>query len=144
VLRYIEKTAGLQGSDPWDITFNYLGQLDTAVASGQWLSLAEESGGSGVSEEQISASKLSVDSYIFGEELVLGWNYSTRHFNKETITKLAGEYINQLKRLITHCLEHVESGAVYTPADYGLSAEVTFQELDRFLDDDDENIISFD
>ena len=34
ILKYINKAASLQGTDPWDIIFNYLGQLDTAVTSG--------------------------------------------------------------------------------------------------------------
>jgi len=70
VLKYINKEAGLQGTDPWDIVFNYLGQLDTAVA-GQWLSVAGEPAGSGVDENQLAGSKLSVDGSIFGGELML-------------------------------------------------------------------------
>ena len=56
VLKYINKAAGLQGTDPWDIIFNYLGQLDTAVAAGNWLSRAMEDTGSGSAAEQAAPS----------------------------------------------------------------------------------------
>jgi len=45
VLKYIERAPALQGRDPWDIIFNYLGQLDTAVGSGRWLAAAGEGSG---------------------------------------------------------------------------------------------------
>jgi len=132
VLKYINKTEELQGRDPWDLVFNYLGQLDTAVGSGGWLSGAGESMGAAASEAQASSSRLSVNSAVSGGELVLRWSYSSRHYEKETIYKLAGDYIAQLEWLISHCLEQEEP--VYTPSDYGLGAEVAWQELDGFLE----------
>ena len=81
VLKHIEKVKELQGGDPWDVLFNYLGQLDTAVTSGRWLSLAGEAGGKGISGEQAAMSKLAVNSYITGGELVVDWDYSNRHYN---------------------------------------------------------------
>jgi amino acid adenylation domain-containing protein/non-ribosomal peptide synthase protein (TIGR01720 family) len=145
VLKYINKEEKLQGRDPWDLVFNYMGQLDTAAEKGSWLSVAEEPSGSGVSEEQVSVSILSVNSHIFEAELVLNWSYSSRHYNQDTISKIAGEYINQLLRLIAHCEEQLKSGVIYTPADYGLGAEISFEELDRFLEEPymDDDIMSF-
>jgi non-ribosomal peptide synthase protein (TIGR01720 family) len=85
-----------------------------------------------------------VNSSVLGGELVLDWSYSSKHYNRETIIKLAKDYIDQLQRLIAHCLEQGGSGSVHTPGDYGLSAEITYQELDSFLDDDNnDSIISF-
>ena len=133
VLKYINRAEGLQGNDPWDVIFNYLGQLDTAVTSGSWLAGADEPGGKGASREQAPASRLSVNSRISGGELVLNWSYSSRHYSKETIAKVAGDYINRLQQLTSHCLQQGEAGAVYTPSDYGLGTEITCQELDRFL-----------
>jgi amino acid adenylation domain-containing protein/non-ribosomal peptide synthase protein (TIGR01720 family) len=134
VLKYLGKSEELQGRDPWDLVFNYLGQLDTAIGSGRWLNAGTEPVGSEISEEQLSASKLSVNSYMFGGELILRWSYSSKHYNQETISKLAGEYILHLTRFINHCMEQGESGTVYTPSDYGLGAEITYQELDRFIE----------
>jgi amino acid adenylation domain-containing protein len=73
-----------------------------------------------------------VNSHISGGELVLNWSYSSKHYNKETIAKVADDYKKQLQQLIAHCVE--QTGSVSTPSDYGLSAEVTYQELDRFLE----------
>ena len=134
VLKYINKAGELQGEDPWDIIFNYLGQLDTAIGSGNWISVAEESSGSGASESLVAASKLSVNSHVFGGELELTWSYSTRHYNLETVSKLALDYVAQLTHLITYCLEQGESGPIFTPSDYRLNAEITHQELDNFLE----------
>jgi amino acid adenylation domain-containing protein/non-ribosomal peptide synthase protein (TIGR01720 family) len=134
VLKYINKAEGLQGRDPWDIIFNYLGQLDTAVASSKWIKTAAESKASGTSEHQAAASKLSVNSSVSGGELILRWSYSSLHYNEGTISKLAENYIGQLQRLIGHCLEQGESGLIYTPSDYGLGSEITYQQLDRFLE----------
>ena len=133
VLKYIDKVKELQGKDPWDILFNYLGQLDTAVSSGRWLSAAGEAGGKGISDEQAAMSKLSVNSYITGGELVVDWGYSSRHYDQDTIVKLAEDYINHLTKLIAHCIAQGKTGAVPTPSDYGLGAEISYQELDSFL-----------
>ena len=144
VLKYLEKVKELQGKDPWDVLFNYLGQLDTAVSSGRWLSAAGEAGGKGISDEQAVLSKLSVNSYITGGELVVDWGYSSRHYDQETVIKLAEDYINHLTKLIAHCIAQGKTGAVPTPSDYGLGAEISYQELDSFLEEDnDYDIISF-
>ena len=133
VLKYLEKVKELQGNDPWDVLFNYLGQLDTAVSSGRWLSASGEAGGKGISDEQAAMSKLSVNSYITGGELVVDWGFSSMHYYQETIVKLAEDYINQLTKLIAHCIAQGKTGAVPTPSDYGLGAEISYQELDSFL-----------
>ena len=134
VLKYINKAKELQGRDPWDLVFNYLGQLDKAVSSGAWISVAGESMGSGISGDQLSTSRLSLNSHIFGGELVLRWSYSSRHYSQDTISEIAGKYVTHLQDLIGHCQERVESGAVYTPSDYGLGAEITYTELDSFME----------
>src|SRR6185437_15334604 len=46
---------------------------------------------------------------------------------------LAADYINQLNTLIAWCGEKEEPKLIYTPSDYGLGAEITYYELDRFL-----------
>ena len=132
-LKYLEKVKELQGADPWDVLFNYLGQLDTAVSSGRWLSQSGESGGRGISGEQAAMSKLAVNNYITGGELIVDWDYSNKHYNPGTIINLAEDYISQLTKLIAHCITQGESGKAYTPSDYGLTADITYQELDDFL-----------
>ena len=138
ILKYLEKAAGLQGPDPWDIIFNYLGQLDTTVESGKWLSMAAAKKESNVAEKQCCRrinQAVPLNGHVVDGELVLRWNYSSRYYNVKTISKIAGDYINQLQILIAHCQEQGQSESVYTPFDYGLSAEITYRELDHFFEE---------
>jgi non-ribosomal peptide synthase protein (TIGR01720 family) len=143
VLKYINKDILFQGQQPWDLVFNYLGQLNNAV-NGKWLTQAYEPKGSGVSDENAISEKLSVTSWIQSGELTIRWSYSEKHYTLETISNLGSSYVSNLELLITHCLEIQKAGGmIFTPSDYGLASEITYNELDRFLNDDDENILSF-
>jgi amino acid adenylation domain-containing protein/non-ribosomal peptide synthase protein (TIGR01720 family) len=144
VLRYINKVDALQGSDPWDVMFNYLGQFDQAVNSGDWFSYANEDSGESVNKTQFSPVKITINSYIIAGELIINWSFSNKHYIETTINDLSLKYITCLSQLIDHCLEQAKSKIIFTPADYGLGAEINYQELDRFLDDNDtDNIMSF-
>ncbi len=144
VLKYINKEEALQGAEPWDIVFNYLGQLDNVVSSGNWLSGARESRGAGRSKDTEIREKLSVNGSIQGGELILGWSYSNLHYEKETIEELVEKFKSTLESLISHCVSQQKTGTVYTPSDYGLGSEVSYEELDQYLKvDDKDNIMSF-
>ncbi|MGF7083050.1 condensation domain-containing protein, partial [Mucilaginibacter sp. UYCu711] len=144
VLKYINKESSLQGKTSWDIVFNYLGQLDTSIDAGKWLRGAEERAGAGRSELQAVSELISIDSHIRSGELVINWSYSSKHYREDTISKVAGDYIAGLEKLIGHCLEHGKSGSVFTPSDYGLGGDISPAELDQFMEEDNnDNIISF-
>ena len=113
--------------------FNYLGSWIQHY-SGQLAASCGRTGWDRLSEEQESACQAIGKQLHFGGELVLNWSYSAKHYNLETISKVAEEYISQLQALISHCLKQEQTGEVYTPSDYGLGAEVTYQELDKFLE----------
>ena len=137
VLRYINKEERLPGKH-WDIVFNYLGQLDNVVSSGKWLSGAgaDESKGSSSSDDIRADYHLSVNSMVQAGELILNWGYSVKHYKKSTIENLTRRYKSILESLISHCIElEKKQGVVYTPSDYGLGAEISYSELDRFLDE---------
>jgi amino acid adenylation domain-containing protein/non-ribosomal peptide synthase protein (TIGR01720 family) len=134
VLKYINKEETLQGAEPWDIIFNYLGQFDNVVRESRWLSGAGESQGAGRSAEQAVSEKLAVNGMIQAGELVLNWSYSTKHYEQATIQGIAEDYILKLERLIAHCIAQ-SAETVYTPSDYGLAPEVSYSELDGFLDE---------
>ncbi len=135
VLKYINEEEVLQKKDPWDILFNYLGQVDNVIRESKWFSGTGESAGSGRSEELIVTEKLSINSIIKGGELILNWTYSPKHYEEVTIQKLATAFINNLEWLISHCLEQQKLGVVYTPSDYGLGDEISYEELDQFLNE---------
>jgi amino acid adenylation domain-containing protein/non-ribosomal peptide synthase protein (TIGR01720 family) len=144
VLKYINKADALQGSDPWDVMFNYLGQFDQAVNSGNWFNYAHEDSGESVNKTQFSPVTITINSYIIAGELIINLSFSNKHYIETTINDLSLKYITCLSQLIDHCLEQAKSKTIFTPTDYGLGAEINYQELDRFLDDNDtDNIMSF-
>jgi non-ribosomal peptide synthase protein (TIGR01720 family) len=133
VLKYINKEPSLQGKDPWDILFNYLGQLDNVSNENAVLKVATGSTGTSVSEEQPVTEKLALNCHVQDGELVLKWSFSKKHLEEETIRNIAADYASNLALLIDHCLTQEKSGTVYTPSDYGLGAEIRYKELDGFL-----------
>jgi hypothetical protein len=75
---------------------------------------------------------------------VLNWSFSSRHFYEETIRKVAADYLVNLEALIAHCVEQGKLGSIHTPSDYGLGLDVSYDELDAFMEEDNsDNIISF-
>ncbi|WP_344810203.1 hypothetical protein, partial [Chitinophaga oryziterrae] len=127
---------GLQqtGVTEWDLLFNYLGQLDSS--SGKSLLMpADEPSGSGVASGNRQSVKINVNSMVQGGELFVHWNYSKRHYEDSTIAQLSSNYITALTALITHCVS--QTGAVFTPSDYGLGKEISYEELDSFLNEND-------
>ncbi|MGI8634025.1 MAG: condensation domain-containing protein, partial [Segetibacter sp.] len=88
VLKYINKEEALQNTEPWEIVFNYLGQLDNIVRESKWFAGAGESTGAGMSEELLTE-KLSVNSVVRAGQLIVNWSYSKNHYNDETIANLA-------------------------------------------------------
>jgi len=118
--------------------FNYLGQLDNVVSSSEWFTGPGESTGDGISKSYKGGEKLSVHSMVQGGELVLSWGYSTLHYKQGTIKELAETYVFNLEELIRHCLEQSKIGPVYTPSDYGLGEEISYEELDAFLAKDND------
>jgi len=151
VLRYMGREAGSGERDGWmeqegwDITFNYLGQLDNIVNRSEWLRGVGGSAGDNVSEGYRVREKLLINGAVQGGELVLHWRYSRKHYEEETMRALGESYRRNLEELIGHCVEQGRIGEVYTPSDYGLGREISNRELDRFLNEGSEmdNIIEF-
>ncbi|MES2732925.1 MAG: amino acid adenylation domain-containing protein [Bacteroidota bacterium] len=134
-LRYLhpkeEVRASLSGDQSWGIVFNYLGQLDNAVSASQWLSLASESTGISVGEGNAFGCQLEINSSIVGGQLEISWNYAATQYESATIAKLAEQYLVNLGALISHCQS--QPITQHTPSDYGLGNQVSYQELDAFL-----------
>src|SRR6185437_15107026 len=114
----------LEGRQPWDIVFNYLGQLDNVVKEGGVLVGAEESSGRVIGAEYVMAEPLSVNGMVSGGELICRWSYSGRHYEAETVRRLSERYMQLLAELIDHCAEQEKKGEVYTPSDFGLGGAV--------------------
>jgi non-ribosomal peptide synthase protein (TIGR01720 family) len=139
VLRYFNKEDTLQNIESWDVVFNYLGQLDNVARGSQWIKVADEGAGASRSEDLVIDEKITVDGSVQSGELILNWNYSSKHFNEETIKAVASDYVANLIALIAHCVEQEKLvGSISTPSDYGLGSEIRFRELDKFLNETQE------
>ncbi|WP_212004915.1 non-ribosomal peptide synthase/polyketide synthase [Chitinophaga sp. HK235] len=132
VLKYLHKVPALQGNDPWDIVFNYLGQSDNLKDEAGFFSGASESSGEDIAAGYPLHEKLSITGLVKEGKLFLDWSYSRKHINENSIAQLAASYASHLERLIVHCASLPEP--VFTPADYGLGAVISNEELDNFLD----------
>ncbi|WP_212004501.1 non-ribosomal peptide synthetase [Chitinophaga sp. HK235] len=146
LLRYVRREPALQGMLPWNILFNYLGQFDNMNSEEGLLSAAEEYTGKEVGGNFPVRDLISINSMIQDGVLSCHWSYSSRHFEDATVQSLGAVYISHLQELINHCVKQGKQGQVFTPADYGLSGEVTFEKMDRFLnseEDQSEDILSF-
>ncbi|MGN7825082.1 amino acid adenylation domain-containing protein, partial [Chitinophaga sp. 22536] len=123
VLRYLDQLPSLQHDAQWDILFNYLGQLDNEVIFG-----------ASAGDELVVKEKLTLNSVVMEGVLQMQWQYSSRHYKEDSVIAIAEIFLSKLSGLIAHCVEQAAAAPVFTPADYGLEAVMTNEELDRFLD----------
>ncbi len=141
VLKYVLGESGLVDDAPFEIMFNYLGQSDTIINRSNFFSRASEPIGVNVNEELHVSAKVTINCIIKDEDLVFSYRYSNKHFQQNTIEGLAAAITEKLKMLIDHCVNIKPSRKGATPSDYGLGADVSYSELDKFLQDGSENDI---
>ena len=121
VLRYLRDgtAGGLERMPEAEISFNYLGQLDQAVQDSSAFRMAPERGGRGRSPRALRGHLLDVSAFIAHGRLAVSWSFSDRTHRRETIEEIAEQYIEELRRLISHCLS--QEGDTYTPSDFPLA-----------------------
>ncbi|HEY0737737.1 MAG TPA: amino acid adenylation domain-containing protein, partial [Herpetosiphonaceae bacterium] len=123
VLRYLAPDAiraQLANLPAAEVAFNYLGQLDQAVASESWLMPSGEDSGPAVSPRGRRRHLLEVSGFVVGGQLHLNWAYSTALHHRPTIERLVTAYQMAIQTLIAHCLAPDAGG--YTPSDFPLAA----------------------
>ena len=130
VLRYLADDACRQSmaalpSAP--ITFNYLGQFDQSFGADALFHPLDESAGLAHDPDAPLPNELSVDSQVYGGELVLRWTFSRERFDPHTIRELADAYLAELQSLTRHCIQDDAGGL--TPSDFPL-ARLTQSQLD--------------
>jgi amino acid adenylation domain-containing protein/non-ribosomal peptide synthase protein (TIGR01720 family)/FkbM family methyltransferase len=113
-----------------EVSFNYLGQLDAALAQAALLSPAPESRGSTLSPRAVRRYLLDLNARVVGGELRVDWTYSENVHDEVTVERLAQGFLRALEGLISHCLSP-EAGGL-TPADFPQLA-MTQGNLDRLL-----------
>ncbi|HEX6288077.1 MAG TPA: non-ribosomal peptide synthase/polyketide synthase, partial [Herpetosiphonaceae bacterium] len=113
-----------------EVAFNYLGQLDQAIAADGWLALAAEDAGPVVSPLARRRHLLEVSGFVAGGQLHLSWAYSSARHRRATIERLVTAYQAALQALIAHCQAPDVGG--YTPSDFPL-ARLDQAALDRIV-----------
>ncbi len=102
-----------------EVLFNYLGQLDQAVAAGAPFHLAPESPGPARSPRAERRHPIEVAASVLGGRLRLELTYSADRHRPATIERLAERVGALLRELIDHC-RTPEAGGV-TPSDFPLA-----------------------
>jgi amino acid adenylation domain-containing protein/non-ribosomal peptide synthase protein (TIGR01720 family) len=123
VLRYLADAtsrAAMQALPTAPITFNYLGQFDQSFGDDALFRPLEESAGAAHDPHAPLPNELSIDSQVYGGELVLRWTFSAERYQPRAISELAEAYIEQLQALIAHCLADGSGGL--TPSDFPLAS----------------------
>ncbi|WP_085725029.1 non-ribosomal peptide synthetase [Pseudomonas sp. R37(2017)] len=130
VLRYLADDLSRQGMAELPvapITFNYLGQFDQSFAADALFHPLDEAIGAAHDANAPLPNELSVDSQVYGGELVMRWTFSAERYDAQTIDDLAGAYMGELQSLIEHCLRDDAGGL--TPSDFPL-AQLSQTQLD--------------
>ena len=130
VLRYLadavckQQMAALPSAE---ITFNYLGQFDQSFGADALFHPLDEPAGQAHDPDAPLPNALSVDSQVYGGQLLLRWTFSRERYDARTIGALAEAYLAELHSLIEHCLSDQAGGL--TPSDFPL-ARLTQAQLD--------------
>ncbi|SEC97784.1 non-ribosomal peptide synthetase [Pseudomonas marginalis] len=109
------------------VTFNYLGQFDQSFGADALFHPLDESAGLAHDPDAPLPNELSVDSQVYGGELVLRWTFSRERHDPQAIQDLAQAYLAELQALVAHCLEDNAGGL--TPSDFPL-AHLSQSQLD--------------
>ena len=131
VLRYLSRNRQLQSLPQAQISFNYLGQLDTVRSSSMLLGFAKESTGLNHCPQGQRSHLLEIDSFVVDGKLQLNWTYSSNFHRRHTIERLAQMLIKTLSTLIDRSVD-VEVGSYYTPSDFP-EAGLNQTELEELL-----------
>ncbi|KAB8321062.1 non-ribosomal peptide synthetase [Tolypothrix campylonemoides VB511288] len=108
LLRYLsgdaEITSTLQALPQAEVSFNYLGQLDSGMQENSFFKLAPESVGSQQSKLGSRSHLLDINGLVVESQLQLDWTYSENFHKRATIESLAQDFAASLRSLIAHCL----------------------------------------
>jgi amino acid adenylation domain-containing protein/non-ribosomal peptide synthase protein (TIGR01720 family) len=130
VLRYLSSNADIRSVmsrlPQAEVSFNYLGRMDDYLPPAL-LEEADEVIGPTCSPRSVRRHLLEINSYVRGGRLHVEWTYNRCIHRRETIEKLAADFLERLNALLSHCLSPEAGG--FTPSDFPL-ARVTASELD--------------
>jgi amino acid adenylation domain-containing protein/non-ribosomal peptide synthase protein (TIGR01720 family) len=113
-----------------EVAFNYLGQFDQVIASdGRW-TWSGVSGGANRHPRGKQPYLVAINARVMEGVLQVRWSYSEAVHRRETIERLADDYLAALLAIIRHC-QSPEAGG-YTPSDFPL-AGLSQKDLEKLL-----------
>ncbi|MFN7945817.1 MAG: amino acid adenylation domain-containing protein [Blastocatellia bacterium] len=134
LLRYLSRSESVRlqlAAQPHaEVVFNYLGQFDRSAQNDGLFTAAAESSGAARSLRGQRGHVLDVSGVITGGRLQMDFSYSEQLHRRETIERLAADFMTALRTLIAHCLAPDAGG--YTPSDFAL-ARLDQKKLDKVL-----------
>ncbi|HKV06813.1 MAG TPA: amino acid adenylation domain-containing protein [Thermoanaerobaculia bacterium] len=122
--------ASLAALPPSEVVFNYLGQLDQALAADSPFQPAREPGGPPRSPRRRRSHLLAFNGSVFAGRLGFACTFSRSLHRRATIERLVEAVTARLRELIAHCRE-LEAGG-YTPSDFPL-ADLSAGQLEKIL-----------
>ncbi|HYO67777.1 MAG TPA: condensation domain-containing protein, partial [Archangium sp.] len=128
LLRHLAEDSALAGLPAAELSFNYLGQVDGALNGNGLLALAPECMGPQRGPRTRRPYLLDVVGAVVGGRLQMTWTYGESLYRQETVGKLAADFLERLRELISHC-QSPEAGG-HTPSDFKL-AKVKQSQLDK-------------
>ncbi|KOP26797.1 non-ribosomal peptide synthase [Hapalosiphon sp. MRB220] len=137
VLSYLDHAPAireqLQSLQPAEVIFLYLGKLEQTLPQSSLFKLSPKSNGSPRSLHGKRSHLLEVNGSLIQDQLVVDWIYSENVHRRETIEKLANNFLTALQAIITDCQS--SSVANYTPSDFAefKSSQWDQTDLDNIL-----------
>lgn len=120
VLRYLsddeELAATFRSMPQPEVSFNYLGQLDQMMPFLGQFSPARESSGPVRSERALRRHAIEIACWVADGRFETVWRFGNTLQRRETIEKLAHDYVHALKEIVEHCLSPGAGG--YSPSDF--------------------------
>ncbi len=126
VLRYLAGDRELQSVPQPQVTFNYLGQMDSAILAEDFFERSPFSAGRGYGTAGTRRQLFEVNCSVQNGALRVYWSYSGHLHTESTVSSLAESFLHALENLVAHSAREPRQS---TPADFPL-AGVTQAQLD--------------
>src|SRR5262249_48432771 len=115
LLKYIAGAPELTGSAA-EISFNYLGQWDTALAKDAPIAFSDEPAGLAQSPLNHRTHVIEINALVSGGQLQVFWTYSESLHRRPTIERIANAFVDRLRELVDEAsCAPAESVATTTP-----------------------------
>lgn len=113
-----------------EVRLNYLGQVDRALLDSSMFTIASQPIGPSQSPTAQRAYLLNIIGSVTGGELRLEWTYSENIHLRETVERLAQNYLHELRVLIVQSRSGDEMS--YSPSDFP-NAKLSQTDLNKVL-----------